>query len=133
MEAQQAFDHDFPDGLRYYWKSTNLRRLDEAVIEEIVTLARQQVSPYSTTDLWDIRGAAAQNNGNKSAFYGRGAAFLLNPEANWIDPKDDAENMAWVKDFVSAMQKFSDGSRYLNFAGFQEEGDAMMQSAFGPQ
>lgn len=30
------------------------------------------------------------------------------------------------------MQEFSDGGRYLNFAGFQEEGDAMMRAAFGP-
>ncbi len=133
VEAQQAFDHDFPDGLRYYWKSTNLRQLDEAVIEAIVTLARQQVSPYSTTDVWDIRGAAAHDNGNKSAFYGRGSAFLLNAEANWIHPQNDAENMDWVKTFVNTMQQFSDGSRYLNFAGFQEEGDAMMKTAFGPQ
>jgi len=29
------------------------------------------------------------------------------------------------------MAPFSDGSRYLNFAGFQEEGDDMMQSSFG--
>ena len=31
------------------------------------------------------------------------------------------------------MAPYSDGSRYLNFAGFQEEGDEMIQKAFGPQ
>ncbi len=31
------------------------------------------------------------------------------------------------------MEEFSDGSRYLNFAGFQEEGDAMMRAGFGAQ
>ena len=31
---------------------------------------------------------------------------------------------------LEALRPFSDGSRYLNFAGFQEEGDAMMQDAF---
>ena len=30
------------------------------------------------------------------------------------------------------MEEFSDGSRYLNFAGFQEKGDEMMQRSFGP-
>jgi FAD/FMN-containing dehydrogenase len=132
-EAQQIFDHDYPDGLRYYWKSINLQRLDDEAIAKIVTHARQQPSPYSTTDLWDIRGAAARGRGGDSAFYGRDAAFLLNTEANWIDPETDAQNMAWVRDFVQAMEPFSDGSRYLNFAGFQEEGDAMMRSAFGAQ
>ena len=38
----------------------------------------------------------------------------------------------WVRDFIADMEEFSDGSRYLNFAGFQEEGEAMMRAAFGP-
>jgi FAD/FMN-containing dehydrogenase len=38
-----------------------------------------------------------------------------------------------VQRFIADMQPYSDGSRYLNFAGFQEEGDAMMRDAFGPQ
>ena len=32
---------------------------------------------------------------------------------------------------VDDMQTFSDGSRYLNFPGFQEEGDEMMLKTFG--
>ncbi len=68
-----------------------------------------------------------------AAFYGRHAAFLLNPEANWEDPRDDAANIRWVRACVEDMRPFSDGGRYLNFAGFQEEGDTMMRSAFGPQ
>ena len=31
------------------------------------------------------------------------------------------------------IEEFSDGSRYLNFPGFQEEGQAMMRTSFGPQ
>ncbi len=45
----------------------------------------------------------------------------------------DEANVAWLRDFIADMEEFSDGSRYLNFAGFQEEGDTMMRSAFGPQ
>jgi FAD/FMN-containing dehydrogenase len=58
---------------------------------------------------------------------------VLNPEANWQDPADDEANMTWVREFIQDMQEFSDGGRYLNFAGFQEEGDDMMRKAFGPQ
>jgi FAD/FMN-containing dehydrogenase len=32
---------------------------------------------------------------------------------------------------VTALAPFSAGGRYLNFAGFQEEGEAMMRAAFG--
>jgi FAD/FMN-containing dehydrogenase len=131
VQAQRAFDEDYPDGLRYYWKSLNLTRLDDQVIDRIVRHARMQPSPLSTTDLWHIGGAVKRVGADESAFYGRQAAFLLNPEANWERPQDDDANMRWARDFVADMAEFSDGSRYLNFAGFQEEGDEMMQKAFG--
>jgi len=133
VEAQRAFDADYPDGLRYYWKSLNLTRLDEDAIERIVRHARQQPSPFSTTDLWHVGGAMKRVAPDESAFSGRDAAFLLSPEANWLDAADDEANLRWVRDFVADMAPFSDGSRYLNFAGFQEEGDDMIRASYGAQ
>src|SRR5690606_37527628 len=80
VEAQQTFDADYPDGLRYYWKSLNLQMLDEAVIDRLVDHARRQPSPYSTTDLWHVGGAVKQYGPETSAFHGRQANFLLSPE-----------------------------------------------------
>ncbi|MDX1522574.1 MAG: FAD-binding oxidoreductase, partial [Anaerolineae bacterium] len=88
-EAQQVFDEDYPDGHRYYWKSLNLSRLDEPVIDRIVKHARKQASVHSTVDLWHIGGAVTQANEDEAAFHGRHAAFLLSPEANWEHPEDD--------------------------------------------
>lgn len=132
IEAQQMFDADYPDGLRYYWKSLNLLELSEEAIECIAQHAWQQASPYSTTDLWHIGGAVTRSDETVSAFFGRKSAFMLNLEANWVDAADDASNLAWVGQFIKAAQPFSDGSRYLNFPGFQEEGDAMIRDSFGP-
>jgi FAD/FMN-containing dehydrogenase len=133
VEAQQAFDADYPDGKRYYWKSLNLLRLDDAVIDRIVHHARLQPSAHNTTDLWHIGGAVRRGSPTTSAFHGRQAAFLLSPEANWHHAEDDTVNIAWLRDFIADMAEFSDGSRYLNFAGFQEEGDSLVRSAFGSQ
>ncbi len=133
VDAQKAFDNEFPDGRRYYWKSLNLSHLDEAAVERIAAHARRQPSPWSTTDLWHIGGAVKRASAESSAFNGRQASFLLSPEANWDDPADDAANISWVRNFIADMEAFSDGSRYLNFAGMQEEGQAMMRAAFGPQ
>jgi FAD/FMN-containing dehydrogenase len=131
VQAQQAFDQEFPDGLRYYWKSLNLTRFDDEAITRIVEHARRQPSPFSTTDVWQIGGAVTAVDPNATAFHGRDASFLVNAEANWIDPANDAANFQWVREFIAEIADFSDGSRYLNFAGFQEEGDSMMKSAFG--
>ena len=134
VEAQQAFDEDYPAGeLRYYWKSLNLIELTDEAIGRIIEHARQQPSQLSTTDLWPVGGAVKTFSGQDAAFHGRHAAFLLNPEANWEDPADDEANIGWARALVADMEEFSDGSRYLNFAGFQEEGDDMMRSAFGPR
>jgi FAD/FMN-containing dehydrogenase len=132
VEAQKAWDADYPKGKRYYWKSLNLMRLDDAVIDRIVKYARQQASSHSTVDIWHIGGAVKRPN-DASAFHGRHAAFLLSPEANWEHPEDDEANIGWLRSFIADMEEFSDGSRYLNFAGFQEEGDMLVRKAFGPQ
>lgn len=131
VEVQQMFDPDYPDGLRYYWKSLNLQKLDETAIERIAHHASRQQSPFCTTDLWHIGGAVTRVSLDESAFYGRQASFLLNPEANWVDAKDDDANISWARNFVDDMETYSDGSRYLNFAGFQEEGEEMMRKSFG--
>lgn len=133
IEAQQAFDEDYPNGMHYYWKSLNLSHLNDDAIDTIVKHAQQQVSPLSTVDLWHIGGAVKQFTDEDGAFFGRESAFLLGVEGNWEDAADDEANIAWVQNIIDAVAPFSDGSRYLNFAGFQEEGDAMMRDAFGSQ
>lgn len=132
VQAQTIFDEDYPaHEMRYYWKSLNLMSLSDEVIDCFILHARRQPSPYSTTDLWPIGGAVKRYSSDHAAYFGRQAAFLMNPEANWVSPQDDTSNIQWVREFVEAMGEFSDGSRYLNFAGFQEEGEVMMKDAFG--
>lgn len=128
---QTFFDADYPKyDLRYYWKSLNLTRLDDAAIATIVEYAWRQPSVLNTTDIWHIGGAVRRVPEGEMAFHGRHAPFLLNVEANWETAVDDAANIAWVRESLQAARPFSDGSRYLNFAGLQEEGDEMMTAAF---
>lgn len=132
VESQKMFDEDYPDGMRYYWKSINVSRLDDEVIERIVKHTRKLASPFSTIDIWHIGGAVSRKGPEDSAFFGRNAAFLVSPEANWEEPEDDEANIAWLRALIADMEPYSDGSRYLNFAGFQEEGDALIRDAYGP-
>ncbi len=134
LEAQQFFDEDYPSGeLRYYWKSTNLPELSDAAIERIVEHALTQPSPLTTTDIWHVGGAIRRIDENDAAFVGRNAAFLFNVEANWEDPEDDEVNIEWAREFVDTVTEFSDGSRYFNFPGLHEEGEAVMRHTFGPK
>jgi FAD/FMN-containing dehydrogenase len=132
VDVQQVWDADYPDGRRYYWKSVNLTRFDDDVIARVAAGAREQASAHSTTDLWRVSGAMRREPAGGSAFHGRDAEMMLGLEGNWEDPADDAANVSWARRFIADMEQYSDGSRYLNFAGFQEEGEAMMRSGFGP-
>jgi FAD/FMN-containing dehydrogenase len=130
-QVQTMFDEDYPRGMRYYWKSTTLKELTDEAITCLAEQAMLQPSPYSTTDVWHNAGAIRRMDASKTAYNGRDVTFLINPEANWKDPNDDEANIAWVRNFLEALQPHSEGIKYLNFAGFQEEGQAMMKNAFG--
>ncbi len=133
VEIQKLFDADYPAGARYYWKSLNLLRLDDEMISALVTQARRQPSSHSTIDLWHLGGAIGRVSADESAYGGRHARYLLAGEANWHDAAHDDENIAWVRDVIGALRPYSDGGAYLNFPGFQEEGQALMRSSFGSQ
>ncbi|WP_339106160.1 FAD-binding oxidoreductase [Haloterrigena salinisoli] len=132
VELQRLFDEDYPDGMRYYWKSLYLEGLSASAIDRIVYWSDVAPSPLSTVDVWQLGGAIARVGVEDSAFAGRHAPFLLGVEANWVRPEDDDVNVEWVRDCLEDMRQFSDGSVYLNFPGFLEEGDDMMRSTFGP-
>jgi hypothetical protein len=130
-QMQTIFDEDYPRGMRYYWKSTTLMELSDEAIAILVEQAQRQPSPYSTTDIWHNGGAILRMDAAATAYSGRHIPYLINPEANWMEAGDDAANIGWVRDFLKALQPLDNGIKYLNFAGFQEEGQEMMRTAFG--
>jgi FAD/FMN-containing dehydrogenase len=130
-EAQSSFDEDYPDGWRYYWKSQNISALNDEVIEHLLTHAEAAPSEHSTVDVWYQGGAMSHIEASESAFGDRSAPIWIGVEANWEDTQDDEANIAWARECVADMRRFSGGGAYLNFAGFLEEGDRLIQEAFG--
>jgi FAD/FMN-containing dehydrogenase len=130
-QAQTVYDEDYPNGKRYYWKSTSLMQLSDEAIEILENYAKLAPSDHSTIDIWYHGGKMAALSEEATAYGRRDIPYLVNPEANWDDPKDDAANIAWARDLLKALTPYSESNLYLNFPGFLEEGDAMMRSAFG--
>ncbi|WP_418280684.1 FAD-binding oxidoreductase [Halorubrum sp. DTA98] len=130
-EFQRIFDEDYPDGMRYYWKSLYLDGLTESAIDRICYWAETAPSPLSTVDIWELGGAITDIAPEESAFAGRHAPFLLGIEANWEEAANDDANVEWVRDCIADMRQFSDGSFYLNFPGFFEGGEAALETTFG--
>jgi FAD/FMN-containing dehydrogenase len=132
VDAQQVYDADYPRGHRYYWKSTGLSALTPETVDVLVAQALAAPSPESTIDIWLNGGAIGRVGDDATAYSGRGTRYLVNPEANWEHPHDDAANVAWARGVLTALDAVSDGRAYLNFPGFLEEGDDLVRRSLGP-
>jgi FAD/FMN-containing dehydrogenase len=131
VEAQAALDEDYPDGWRYYWKSVNVGELSDAVVEELVARNAAAPSHHSTIDVWFQGGAVAAVGETDTAFANRASPYLLGMEGDWEEAGGNDANVSWVRDTYAAMQPDSDGGVYLNFPGFQEEGEELMRAGYG--
>jgi FAD/FMN-containing dehydrogenase len=129
--AQTLFDHDYPDGKRYYWKSTYLNSLSDEVIEALIFHAGNRPSPISSLDIWALGGALGRVKPGDTAFAQRNMPFLAGIESNWENPVDDTANMEWTRETYQDLQRFSSGAAYLNFPGFGEEGKTLLKASFG--
>ena len=131
VEIQQLFDADYPDGMRYYWRSLHLPGLSDEVIACALDWLHRRPSPETTLDLWHLGGAMARVAPDATAYGDRSAPFLLGIESNWTDPVDDDANVAWTRACVEAFEPLSTGRQYLNFPGFLEDGEQTLRSAHG--
>jgi hypothetical protein len=130
--VQRLFDPEYPNGRRYYWKSTYLSSLADEAIDALARHHATRPSPLSSIDLWMLGGAFGRVPSSATAFALRGAPFLLGVESNWIEPADDEKNVGWTRAVCKDMQRFSPGAgAYLNFPGFAEEGEALVRASYG--
>jgi len=131
VEAQKILDEDYPNGWHYYWKSQNVNSLGDEVAERLMAHAEDAPSDHSTIDVWYQGGAMGRVGAEETAFGDRGVPYLLGIEANWEEPQEDETNVAWARNCVADMRRFSDGGNYLNFPGFLEEGQDLIRDAYG--
>jgi hypothetical protein len=129
-QFQQFLDEDYPRGRRYYWKSAAIDELSDEVIDVVTEYAASQPSALSTIDVWLMGGALRDEPAGGSAYSGRSAGYLVNPEADWDDPADDEANLAWARQLIKALEPYTTGN-YLNFPGFLEEGEGQLRASFG--
>ena len=79
------------------------------------------------TDIHQMGGAFDRVPEDATAVGRRDAPYILNVWGVWNDPADDASEMAWVRDFWSAMQPHARGGHYVNFLGAEDSLEARTQ------
>lgn len=113
---QCAFDDIVPKGLQHYWKADFIKELTDEAIAAHVEHGGKTPNVSSSMHLHPINGAAQRVAPDETAFGHRDKAFAPVIVGIWPDEKDNDANIAWVKDYYSAIHPHS-GSEggYVNF------------------
>jgi FAD/FMN-containing dehydrogenase len=130
--AQMLFNPFVPKRERcYYFKSTDLASLDDRTVDAIIACAHDRPVPSVLLAVWHYGGAMQRVGVRDTAFGSRHTPFLLSVDAIWDNPQDTERVISWSRKAVAAMQHYSSGGMYVNFAGFGEEGEKQVRSAYG--
>jgi FAD/FMN-containing dehydrogenase len=130
--VQSGFDGFFPARIqRYYWKSLNLHEISDELVDAVIAHAAQRPSSQTLIVLRHLGGAMGRIPAENTAFGDRSARFNLSLDSTWINAVDDERNIQWTRTAWDDLNAYSDGTVYLNFPGFQEEGEALMRRQFG--
>lgn len=130
--VQSMFDWVFPKKERcYYFKSTDLRSLDEPVLKAIISKGKERPLSSMLMVIWHYGGEMNRIGAGDTAFGSRDTSFLLSVDSIWDDPSDSERVIAWSRNVLDEMKPYSGAGMYPNFPGFGEEGNELVQSAYG--
>lgn len=125
---QSLVDAGNPFGRRQYWRSDNLRALDDDTIDTLVACANRATSVFSTVILQPGGHAVAAVPDDATPLGGRTAPWQAHCYGSW-DGDDDARHIAWVKDTERALAPWAAGHVSLNFVSDADGG--RVRAAFG--
>ena len=126
---QSGSDAAYPDGQQNYWKSHYVDEITDGVIATLVEHAPRMTSPQSSFYFQHLGGAISRPGIDTAAFGHRHAGFDFAILTVWQDPAEDAEHLAWAREFAAAMQPHATGV-YVNNLGV--EGSDRVKAAYAP-
>ncbi len=130
--ANSMFDPFFPKHERnYYFKSKDLASLNKETREFLIEGAKNRPVSSMLFAIWHYGGQMNRIDGKDTAFGSRDTTFLFSVDAIWDDPADSDEVISWSRQFLDKAKRFAGDGMYVNFSGFGEEGEDLVQSAYG--
>ena len=130
--ALQGFTEEGnPKGIQNYWTADFFKGLPDEAIDVLVAHATRLTSPMNVVIVVPGGGAVARVDENATAIGQRNAPFNIHYLSTWLDPKDDALNIASTRATAAAMKPWATGRVYLNYIG--DEGEARIEGSFGKE
>jgi FAD/FMN-containing dehydrogenase len=128
LAHQAMFDPSFPHGWWYYLRACDVAELTDDVIDITVEHSNRIRSPLTGFPLWQMGGAVARVPEDATAFHGRQAGHTFNISGITADEEGFADEVAWVRDFWTALEPYHT-SVYVNF--LMDEGEERIRQAYG--
>jgi FAD/FMN-containing dehydrogenase len=130
LAHQAMFDPSFPAGWWYYFRSCNIEKLTDEVIDVIAERAPQMTSPLTAFPIFQLGGAIKRVGDDDTAFEGRRAGHTININATTATEEGFDAERAWSRSFWSALEPFHTNV-YVNF--LMDEGEERIREAYGPE
>jgi FAD/FMN-containing dehydrogenase len=123
-EQNALFDPSLPKGALNYWKSHFLTELNDAAIATLIERFAAAPSPMSQIVIEHFHGAACRVPVQDTPCTMRNPGFNIVIIAQWSNPGESDQNIAWCRDTYSALTPFLSRYRYVNYLGDDETDDA---------
>jgi hypothetical protein len=114
---QTLIDPLWPKGIQSYFKSANLRRLDDGLIDALCAIHLAAPGPQCEIHVQQMGGAVARVGEGATAFSERSMPYVLNAVTGWQDPAATEAHRDWARGVVAAASDASTGRAYVNFLG----------------
>jgi len=132
-EAIQIGSGSLPFGLRHYWKGHLVRDIDRTTAETIVAAMRSRPADPSFLLIESLTGQSRLEPDGGAAFGQREARWNVSAIAIWVDPADDARQIAWSRQVADSIAPASySGAGYANYAS-HDESETRVRAAYGPE
>lgn len=125
---QQTFDDGFPNGERYYGKSTFIEELSDEVIDVLLSHVDPMLGPMSAFFFESMGGAINRVPTGATAFPHLDAAFNLSVTTGWSDPAKDKKIIDWARSFHDDLAPHSTGGVCANY--LDQDDDGRVDAAF---
>ncbi|MEV7635891.1 FAD-binding oxidoreductase [Pseudarthrobacter enclensis] len=102
-------------GLQGYWKADFLRTLSDEALRVAVDKSPGIPSVHTANHFYPIDRAVQRVAADATAFAYRNVDFSPVIAAQWPDPSENERNIAWVRDYWTALHEYSEPGGYLNF------------------
>ena len=124
-------DAGFPSGALNYWKSNFMMELSDQAIDTLIAQFAACPSPMSGLVLEYIHGAATRIGIDQTAFPHRREGYNFLIAAEWLNPDDNGQNIAWARESYDLMRPCFAPGRYINYLA-DDDGDDAIAAAYGP-